>query len=584
MTEFEEKTGENRSSVSTRDFRAFSVRILHRANRGVSRIPFLRSVLNNLLEFSGCDAVELRICSGEEAYRCEIRRHPRRRFVYETLQQGACREPVKPESGRGPNALDLLYRRVMKGELSKSSPNVTRNGSLWIRDTSDPEILRREVEAGHLPDGAGFEEGFRSILLIPFVLIHGDAGLLYLKSFQSNFFSGEDIETYESAAQTVGLAIADRRLRADCHERVKELTCLYGIARVTSKPGLELPEILLEIAALLPPAWQYPEITRARITLDGKTYGTQEFPPGSQIQSAEITVNGERRGCVEVCYVEEKPNMCEGPFLKEERSLIDTVAKEVGLVVERKEAEQYRRILEEQLRHADRLATLGQLAAGVAHELNEPIAAALGFAQLAKKCPGLPEQCSQDLDKIIKASLHAREVVRKLLLFARQMPAQMTRVNLNSLVQEGLYFLESRCAKQQIALRKELDPALPDIVADPALLHQVLVNLVVNAVQAMPDGGELTIETRAEGDRVILTVTDTGEGMSEDVLKRIFVPFFTTKDVGQGTGLGLSVVHGIVTSHGGKVEVSTQIGKGTTFRIILPIEGPKERKENQLDG
>jgi signal transduction histidine kinase len=258
------------------------------------------------------------------------------------------------------------------------------------------------------------------------------------------------------------------------------------------------------------------------------------------------------------------------------------VAREVSLIIERRHTEEEKTRLQDQLRHADRLATIGQLAAGVAHELNEPLGSILGFAQLTKKSPDLHRQAAEDIERIEKASLHAREVVRKLMLFSRQMPPQKSRVAVNQLVEEGFYFLESRCAKEGIEVARSLAPNLPDITADRSQLHQVLVNLVVNAIQAMPGGGRLTVATRAEGeDHIAITVEDTGVGMSEDVLRQIFVPFFTTKDVSEGTGLGLSVVHGIITAHGGSVNVESQAGRGTEFEIRLPVVGPQAEQKSE---
>jgi signal transduction histidine kinase len=424
------------------------------------------------------------------------------------------------------------------------------------------------------------ESPYKSAALIPFVLPNEGIGLLHMKSLEKFFFTEREIETYEGVAQTIGLAIADRRARAECNERVKELTCLYGVARVAGEPDLSLDEKLLRVAALLPPAWQYPNVTTARITMDGRAFESAGFREGMHRQTAQIRVNGAPRGLIDVFYLEEKPVLHEGPFLNEERSLIDTVAQEVALMIDRHEAETYKSVLQEQLRHADRLATIGQLVAGVAHELNEPLGAILGFAQLAQKCEGLPEQCGSDLEKIVKAALHAREVVKKLLFFSRQMPAVKTLVDLNKLVAEGLYFVESRCAKQQIGLVRDLGNNLPLINADSAQIHQVLVNLVVNSVQAMPDGGKLTIKTRPEGEYVALIVEDTGPGMTDDVRRRLFVPFFTTKDVGQGTGLGLSVAHGIVSQHGGRIDVETELGKGSTFIVRLPANPAGETKES----
>ena len=360
-------------------------------------------------------------------------------------------------------------------------------------------------------------------------------------------------------------------VEAALRERVKELSCLYEIAQIAACPDITLEDILQGIVEFLPPAWQYPEITLARIILDGRAYTTPGFRERPWKQRANIVVSGVPRGAVEVIYTQEKPEFHEGPFLKEERNLIDGVAKQVALILEHKQAEKEKMKLQDQLMHADRLAAIGLLAAGVAHELNEPLGNILGFSQLVKKCEGLPRQAKEDIEKIEGASLHAREIIRKLLTFARQMPAQKKSVNLNKVIDEGLYFFDARCAKAGIEIVRSFSPDLPEITVDPVQLNQVLVNLVANALHEMRQGGTLTVQTRASDSHVLLIVEDTGPGMSEQVLKRIFTPFFTTKDVGKGTGLGLSVVHGIVTSHGGEIKVASKVGRGTKFEIRLPI-------------
>ncbi|MHC4115864.1 MAG: histidine kinase dimerization/phospho-acceptor domain-containing protein, partial [Planctomycetota bacterium] len=221
-------------------------------------------------------------------------------------------------------------------------------------------------------------------------------------------------------------------------ERVKELTCLYGIAQIAGQPGISLEEIIQGIVKLLPPAWQYPKTAFARIILDGISYTTQGFRECRQKQTAEIVVGGVPRGVVELVYVEEKPELDEGPFLKEERNLIDAIARQIALVVERIQVEQDKLKLHNQLLHADRLATIGMLAAGVAHELNEPLGNILGFAQLAKKGNGVPVSVKQDIEKIEAASLHTRRIIQKLLVFARQTPPKKTQVDLNQIVEDGL--------------------------------------------------------------------------------------------------------------------------------------------------
>ncbi len=357
-------------------------------------------------------------------------------------------------------------------------------------------------------------------------------------------------------------------------ERVKELTCLYGMAQIASRPDMSLEEIIQGIVELLPPAWQYPEIAFARIILDGISYTTQGFHECCRKQAVEIIVDGVSRGVIELIYAEEKPDLDEGPFLKEERNLINAVSKQVALVIERKQAEKEKLKLHNQLLHADRLATIGMLAAGVAHELNEPLGNILGFAQLAKKCPGLPDSAGHDIGKIEKASLHAREIIQKLLVFARQAPPHKTNVNLNQVVEDGLYFFEARCAKEGIELIRQLSPDMPEITADSGQLNQLLVNLVVNSLQSMPGTGKITVRTRYSGHNVYLVVEDTGTGMIKEVLDKIFIPFFTTKDVGHGTGLGLPVVYGIVTAHGGTIDVKSKPGRGSRFEIQLPVTEP----------
>jgi signal transduction histidine kinase len=367
-----------------------------------------------------------------------------------------------------------------------------------------------------------------------------------------------------------GLRFSQRAL----NERVKELFCLQRIAHVAVKPDKPLTAILQQIVRMLPPAWQYPKNASARIRLDGRSFTTPGFQESCWKQTAPIMIFGSSRGTVELFYIGKTPVLDKSPFLKEEQKLIDAVARQVALIVERKQAQEDKSKLNHQLLHADRLASIGMLAAGAAHELNEPIGNILGFVQLVQKCPGLPRSAKRDLKKIESASLQAREIIRNLLVFARQTTPTKTRVDLNRIVEEGLLFLEARCIKQGIELLRRLSPDLPEITADPAQLNQVLVNLVLNALQAIDGDGRITVQTQRHGKVILLVVEDTGCGMTDQVIEQIFVPFFTTKEVGQGTGLGLPVVHGIVSSHGGTIKVDSQLGRGTRFEIALPSGSP----------
>ena len=507
------------SSGRAREYVLATQRILRYGNCGATRIEFLTGAAGMMLEFSGCDALELLLHDSGVQYRCEV--------------------AIRPEpASRFTVAADPL--------LETSGP---------------PE------SAGPARSGTG---PYRSAARMRFEVDDHTTGWLQLESLSPGWFTKTRSEFHQALAEILGLAIANQRTQWALRERVKELTCLYGISRIAQLFGLTFDDVLQRVVELLPPAWQFPEIACARILLDQRTFATAGFCQGPHRQAADLSVGGKPRGSVEVFYREERPEFAQGAFLPEERSLIDTIAREVSLIVERHETEEYRSTLQGQLRHADRLATIGQLAAGVAHELNEPLGSILGFAQLIQKHPDLPNATARDVERIVTASLHAREIIHKLLVFSRQKTPVKSRVNLNRIVEEGLYFLESRCAKAGIALVSRLAPDLQQVDAEASQIHQVLVNLMVNSIQAMPDGGTITIETRAGTDSVRLRVQDTGIGMSEEVKEKIYTPFFTTKALDQGTGLGLAVVHGIVTSHGGTIRVESAPGKGTRFEIQFP--------------
>lgn len=367
----------------------------------------------------------------------------------------------------------------------------------------------------------------------------------------------------------------EERLHLALRERVKELTCLYGIARLGTATDMSLETAVQQAVELLPPGWLHVDSACACIELNGKRFTTRGYRDGLEQLKAAIVVNGRTVGWVAVAYKDSQAPADSGPFLKEERDLIDAVASEIALIVEQKQSLAERRQFQQKLLQADRLATIGQLAAGVAHELNEPLASVLGFAQLIQKDSGLSKQSHDDLQRIVTASLHAREVIQKLLVFSRDSNLSPAPISINEVIEDGFSFFASRCRKAGIETSQQLAESLPRIQADRSQILQVLTNLVVNSIQAMPDGGELVIMTRAGDGGVILSVEDSGIGMDEATVAKAFDPFFTTKDVDQGTGLGLSLVHGIVSSLGGTISVTSQPRRGTKFDIHFPVGSPK---------
>ncbi|MGC1242026.1 MAG: ATP-binding protein [Chryseosolibacter sp.] len=355
-------------------------------------------------------------------------------------------------------------------------------------------------------------------------------------------------------------------------ERVKELKCLYELSKIAWEAGNDLETIVAKTLDILPSAMQYPMMAEACITIDGKVASTSKFKLCTHHMFAPLIVGKKKRGKVEVGYQKQKRGDQEVAFLPEEKKLIRAISREFALIIQRIAAEEEKQNLQLQLQHVERLAFVGELSAGIAHELNEPLGRILGFAQLIKKTGGLNDQQNEDIERIVKASLYTREIIKKLMIFSRQMPQQITSLSLNDIINNILYFIDIRFISRQIAITHRLDEHLPMIQADEVQMSQVLVNLITNAIHAMPKGGDLTIGTKRKGQYVSLFVRDTGHGMTSEVRKKIFEPFFTTKPVGQGTGLGLSVVQGIVIAHHGKIQVNSQPGKGTKVEILLPLK------------
>jgi len=243
-------------------------------------------------------------------------------------------------------------------------------------------------------------------------------------------------------------------------------------------------------------------------------------------------------------------------------------------VTKEKRMEDERQKLEEELLLAGRLAAVGELAAGAAHELNNPLAAIQGFAQLLTKSTDLNEATKKDLDTIYREAQRAGKITQNLLFFARKHKPERRLISLNEALEKTLELRAHQMKVNNIELSGQLQPDLPLTMADFYQVQQVFMNIIINAEQAMVEAhgkGKLVVKTRIVGNSIQITFTDDGPGISEENLDRIFNPFFTTKEVGKGTGLGLSICHGIVETHGGRIYAKSKLGKGATFVVEIPI-------------
>ncbi len=232
----------------------------------------------------------------------------------------------------------------------------------------------------------------------------------------------------------------------------------------------------------------------------------------------------------------------------------------------------------QQIGRSEQLASVGRLAAGVAHEINNPLTGVLAFADMLRGKENMDDQDREDLDLIIRETKRAREIVRGLLDFARETPSLKAHLDINDIIRQTTRLLGKRDAFQNIFIVEDLAENLPPVDGDKNQLQQVLVNLALNGCEAMPEGGTMMLSSRLKDGRVVLKVTDTGCGIRKEHLDQIFEPFFTTKPVGKGTGLGLSVSYGILRQHGGTLEVESEKETGTTFTLTLPPAGTKKEE------
>lgn len=247
--------------------------------------------------------------------------------------------------------------------------------------------------------------------------------------------------------------------------------------------------------------------------------------------------------------------------------------KEWGNNLEHKVEERTREIklIEQHLLRSEKLASLGKLVAGIAHEINNPLTGVLLYSSIVNSDKRLDAELKPDMEKIISESRRCAAIVSRLLEFSREAMPHKEAISINSLLEKVVNLVHKQPDFQDITIIKDYADNLPDVLVDPGQIQQVFINMILNASHAMYEGGTLTLSTSVDDNHsaVRAEITDTGCGISEDDLSHIFDPFFTTKS--EGTGLGLSISYGIVANNGGKIEVRSVLGKGTTFTILLPV-------------
>ena len=352
-------------------------------------------------------------------------------------------------------------------------------------------------------------------------------------------------------------------------ERIKELTCLYEVTSLIVNCDYDdMETALLGIVQCLQRAWQFNEDTYVLLSNSDYFIKTEEKGEDYVFLESFITVFNKPRGEIKVGYPSPKYQLKD--FLEEEQQLLDNVCLKVGNLLERKEIKEKEEHIRRQVEQSDRLRILGEITAGIAHELNTPLANILGFTELLKERVSNDPQASKDLDKIITNTIFSREVVKKLMFFACEMPETREVINVVEVIEEAINMLRTTLRQNEVACEFQHSQDTIELRIDKIQLTQVVFNLIVNAIYFAPPKSVISVSLMMEKDNVILKIADQGPGIPEASKAHIFDPFFTTKPVGEGSGLGLSVVHDIVQSHQGSIAVRPNTPTGTIFTLKFP--------------
>jgi two-component system NtrC family sensor kinase len=387
------------------------------------------------------------------------------------------------------------------------------------------------------------------------------------KTVDGDYLSSDDLELLFTMAGYVAIAIETARLYHSLEQKAEQVARLKDFSENIVE-SLNVGVLALDLEDRIE-SWNSPLEQRIGVRRD-EAVGRklEEVLPADLVAEIAVRAHDEHVSSIYKFRLRNR----DGQILVVNVSIAPLIGKngeKLGRLVLLDDITQRVR-LEEQMVQTEKLTSMGLLAAGVAHEVNTPLAVISNYIQmLAKQMPaGDPRQ--NLVEKIVKQTFRASEIVNHLLNFSRTGTTEMAEVDLNAVVEETLSLVVHPFKTAHVNVIKSLADDLPPILGSTNRLQQVLLNLFMNARDAMPSGGMLEVRTTAYNGSVEVEVTDTGSGISQEHLNRIFDPFFTTKSTGRGTGLGLSVSYGIIKEHAGKVEVRSTPGKGTSFRLEFP--------------
>ncbi|WP_367768379.1 ATP-binding protein [Flavobacterium sp. WC2421] len=352
-------------------------------------------------------------------------------------------------------------------------------------------------------------------------------------------------------------------------ERIKELSCLYDVSSVIMQHEDSVTNILDKICSILKCAWRFSNDSIVELELDSYYHTTATIPEHTVFQKSSISIFNEKKGYIKVHYP--SGQFSKKHFLGDEEKLLNKVSSDISVFYERHLNKDKEELLKRSAERVDRLSILGEITAGIAHELNTPLGNILGFAEFIKERT-TEKQSQMDSAKIIKAAIYSREVVKKLMFFSCEMPQNMKFVKITPIVTDALSLLGPNFKKAGLSYEVDFKDLELEAQLDPIQLTQVLFNILINSIYVSPLNTVIKVSVYTVEDHFVIEIGDQGPGINNAYKSKIFEPFFTTKPIGEGSGLGLSVVHGIVKSHKGDISTRDNHPNGTIFQVRLPLK------------
>lgn len=563
---------------------ALSTEILGILNSSHALPDMISAVISAIKKETGFDAVAIRLKKGDDFPYFVQNGFSNDFLISENTIIARNKDDVVCKDANGKIMMGCTCGLVISGGTNTTNPLFTPGGSFWTNDSFPLLDLPADHDPRFRPHNKCIYDGYGSIALIPIRANQEIIGLLQLNKRKNNSLTLELVHFFERICASIGVVILQKQAEAALRESEDRYRLLFE----SSSDGIVIADTETKMFTHVNPAmcrmlgYTAKELTKMHLddihpegALPSILAGFEATGMGKTLEIASLPC---LRKDGRIVFAEINSNM----VLLSGRKYNIAIFRDI---TERKLAEEEKAGLELQLRESQKMEAVGQLAGGISHDFNNLLSVINGYAQLLLADPALNISERPKIEEILRAGERAAGLTRQLLVFSRRHPSESKIIDLDAII-SGMEKMLRRLIKENIIVTRNFSPGLWQIKADPGNIEQVIMNLVINASDAMPEGGILKIETGnlkiddanrhihppdiKAGLYVTLAVSDNGCGMDENIRKHIFEPFFTTKDVGKGTGLGLATVYGIVKQSNARIDVQSEPGKGACFRIYFP--------------